>query len=235
MGADMSQPDISLALLEALYEAFDQEADDAGLACGPGCAACCTDQVRLTTLEGRLLLKGLEQAGRPDLLDKALAMPDTGEPFTSFNHLARLCLSRREPEPEPEAPQTAGRCPLLENERCAVYPFRAMTCRAVVSNRKCEPGGQAVSDSWRLTLSTAFSQLVEAADPRGGFGPLSRVLGKVSGREVGDGLAKCEALPGILAPHEHQARLDGVIRRISAKPVLGVPLGLRLNELNNKG
>ncbi|MBU1274558.1 MAG: hypothetical protein KJ720_04220 [Proteobacteria bacterium] len=212
-------------LLRALYGFQAGQEALRQVACGAGCAACCTDRVYLTGLEGALLRQELLRLGRKDLL----ARPGpAAPPAYTCNQLARLCLEQREP-PAEDAPQgPAGVCALLEDGRCAAYQARPLACRIMASRVVCRRGGQAQGDPWWLTLDTALMQIAEHLDLGGVYGALGAVLSTENG-QPGQWLLACEPLPGLPAPPEHQARLQQALGPLFASPVDGRPLGAWLN------
>lgn len=214
-------------LLRALYR-FQAGVEAARLvACAPGCAACCTQRVFLTGLEGGLLRAELERQGRRDLLEGL----EPGEaPSYTCNQLARWCLARQEPpgETTPSRPDKA--CLLLEDGRCVAYQARPLACRVMASRRVCRPGGQAQGDPWWFTLDTTLMQIAEHLDLGGCYGALGTVLGCGEGRGK-QGLLRCEPLPGLVALPEHQARLQQTLGPLFATPVEGRPLGHWLDLL----
>jgi Fe-S-cluster containining protein len=225
--------ELAFTVLEGLYEAYEAMAKTrSGLACTTGCAACCTDLVRLTTLEARYLARALVEALEDELLEKASRreVPPQARPTTTFNALARMCINREEPPSDPELPQSPGVCPLLRGHMCVAYEHRPLACRTLASKERCVPGGEAVDEPWWVTLNAAFFQIMEQADLGGGFGALPDALARVMGREV-DALLTCEAMPGLPAPEEHQRQLSQAIERIFGRMYKGKPLGLWYSEL----
>ena len=218
-------------VLAELYRAHADLGRERQAACAPGCATCCRDRVQLTTLEAARLVEHLRRQGRADLLE-TLARPqpkDAPRPAWSMNALARMCLARQEPPPEPDPPP-AGPCPLLGDGLCQAYQARPLACRAMASRRRCAPDGQADQDPWWVCLDVVFFQLVEQADAGGGFGYLGPVLAHVLG-EPAQGLVTCENLAGLPVPPQYQARMQAVLGPIFARQVAGQPLGLRLEAL----
>jgi len=213
-------------MLIALY-AFQARAE-AGreIACAPGCAACCTGRVFMTSLEGGLLLAELRRLGRDDLLAAAReqAQANAASPAYTCNHLARCCLEQREPPAETSGQGEAGVCILLEDGRCAAYAARPLACRVMASRTVCPPGGQATGDPWWLTLDTALLQIAEHLSLGGYYGALPTMLAGARGHAV-RGLLPCEPLAGLVAPPEHQARLPQELMPLFARPVQGLPLG----------
>ncbi|MBU1154281.1 MAG: hypothetical protein KKC30_06425 [Proteobacteria bacterium] len=208
-------------LLRTLYRFQAGEEASRRVACAPGCAACCTDRVYLTGLEGGLLRGELERLGRLDLL--ARLMPGPGPSYTC-NQLARLCLERSEPPDEPMPAEPAGVCALLDDGRCAAYDARPLACRVMASRQKCGSGGQAQGDPWWLTLDTALMQIAEHIDMGGSYGSLGALLADEGEDGQGD-LLRCEPLPGLVTPPEHQVRLQQTLGPLFAAPVAGRPLG----------
>lgn len=225
-----------LELLKALYAAHAQLSQERLVACGPQCSVCCTDRLNLTSLEAELLIEALSQAGRKDLLQKALEQETDpqAEPATTFNRLAELCIRQEEPPADQPPGQEAGACPLLEDGLCVVYEARPFACRAMVSQNRCQPGGQAVGEAWWFTLDTAFFQLIEHLDAGGVFGLLPRVLASLES-QASDGLQDCQFLPGLPAPAEHQEDLQKTLTPIFGEMVEGRPLGIWFDQIRAKG
>ncbi|MCF8042539.1 MAG: hypothetical protein K9L19_10380 [Desulfarculaceae bacterium] len=208
-------------LMRALYRFQAGLEASRRVACRPGCSACCTGRVYLTGLEGGLLRDELERLGRLDLLE-GLAPADP--PAYTCNQLARLCLEQNEPPPEQAPSKPAGVCSLLEDGRCAVYEARPLACRVMASRERCDTGGQAQGDPWWFSLDASLLQIAEHLDMGGVYGALATVLPANKGRPE-NGLLTCEPLPGLVAPPEHQARLQQALGPLFAAPVAGRTLG----------
>ena len=218
-----------LDLLAALYEAQEQIEAHRRIACEPGCAACCTDQVFLTNLEAAYLRAELERLGRWDKLTWAGDLaPGAPVPAYTYNQLARCCLEQCEPPSENQA-QAPGTCFLLEDGRCVAYGARPLACRVMVSRTRCAPGGQAEGDPWWFTLDTALMQISEHLALGGVYGHLAALL---AGQE--EGLPGCEPLPGLVAPPEHQERLQQELGPVFGRSVEGRPLGLWMDQLRSE-
>ncbi len=223
--APLTQPPLEELLL-ALYAFQAQVEAGRDTACAPGCAACCTGRVYMTSLEGGMLLAEFRRLGRDDLLAAAVERAQGGAapPAYTCNQLARCCLEQREPPAEANGPEDAGVCVLLEDGRCAAYAARPLACRVMASRQVCAPGGQASGDAWWLTLDTALLQIAEHLSLGGHYGALPAILAEARG-QAPQGLLPCEPLAGLVAPPEHQARLQRELMPLFARPVRGLPLG----------
>lgn len=227
----------AMLVLRELFAAYDELCKDRQTACAAGCAACCSDRVLLTGLEGRLLIQALETAGKNDMATLAASQPvnEADRPQSTFNALARLCIAQKEPPiSAPSGP--TGLCTLLQDGLCAVYEVRPLACRSMASQERCEPGGQAVEEPFWVSLNAAFFQLVEQCSlAAGGFGLLPQVLAAQLGdEEAAGGLLACEPLPGLLVPPEHQAGVQKALGPLFNRPLNGKPLGIWLDELRRE-
>lgn len=227
--ADSGRRAKALMVLARWLEIYDEVAARRQTACAPGCAACCTDLVSLTTLEGEMLAQALESPGQEALLQRALAAPAGPAPASTFNALARLCILGQEPPPEPQR-RPGGPCPLLVEGRCAAYGARPLACRVMASRRACQPGGAAEQDPFWVSVDTVFLQVAEQLDAGGGYGPLVTVLQAVRG-PGGPGLLMCENLRGLPTLPEHQAQISAMAADVFSRPLQGRPLGLWVDEL----
>jgi Fe-S-cluster containining protein len=219
------------SVLRELWQAYDQlvATPRAGV-CEPGCHACCSGRVLLTTLEGRLLAAELKRTGQESLLRAAAGLQAGPGPASTFNTLARLCLAGQEPPDDPDLGSSPGTCPLLVKGLCAAYAARPLACRVMASQATCQEGGAASQDPWWITVDTAFMQIVEQVDAGGGLGLLPRVLASLEG-DQGQGLLICQNLPGLPAPPEHQERLSNLLMQVFSRSLDGQPLGLWINQL----
>jgi hypothetical protein len=217
-----------VALLDRLYALYDGFlAGIEGLACREGCAACCTADVVLTSLEAHALITRLAPAQR-DGLTTALARGAPGggfQPRVTTNGLADCCARDEAPPPE-KAPQGTGRCLLLRDDRCPVYALRPLGCRCFVSRRACQVTGCAEVDALVLTVNTVFLQVLEHLDRPGCQGNFATVLalmsqpgsgvayaaGRLDGRPFG--LLPNRPLTVLMVPPEHRGALAPLLQAL---------------------
>jgi len=219
------------ALLERIYLHHDRWLATLRLACGPGCASCCTQSVTMTSLEGARLLDFLRRAGRENEL---AALPWTegaaGKVPLTTNGFAAACLRGEEPEEAEAAAQwDFTPCPFLRGQRCSVYPARPFACRAFVSQQNCAATGSAQVAPQTVTVNTVFLQLVEHLGQGGQWGKMAAVLAWLRREsqgtaelgaenmtdtpkmELGASLRVAEPLPGLLIPPGEEMAVNAIL------------------------
>ena len=214
--------------LNHIYQLYDRLMGSTALACGPGCAGCCTCNVTLTSLEARWMIDVLPPA-RQESLRKAISLRFPAKrylPKTSTNRFARLCMEDAA-LPEEENDPAWGKCPLLENDLCTVYNVRPFGCRAMVSKTDCRDTGSAQMPAWVLTVNNLFLQAIEHLDQNGCSGNLSDMLLALTGSETthqgmhNHGLkdeklfVKNEPIPCLMIPPEHREQMAPIVRNLS--------------------
>ncbi|MFZ1986415.1 MAG: YkgJ family cysteine cluster protein [Desulfatitalea sp.] len=216
-----------LRLLQKIYALHADFCAPFEVACREGCAVCCTANVTLTTLEGRLILNHWRDSGQgPPWADlEAAARRPRFQPALTLNHMAALCLQGA-PVPDEEADPEVGPCPLLENNRCSIYAARPLGCRAMVSRAVCAPGGAAEMPEEILAANHLCMQYIEALDAQGLSGNLVDVILFLSGTDtltVGAtagkivppaALAANRTLPVLMIPPELHRRLLPLVQAI---------------------
>lgn len=206
-----------LEKLRAVYDFYQDVTGDWATACEPGCPACCTDQVTVTSVEARLIL-GSSQAGKIQEILDTLDFSAAHKPGVTFNQLARLCLDQQEPPEKPEIP--ARPCPFLFQEQCRIYAVRPFGCRALFSKKTCRSGGWADMEPLWLTVNQVFCQVIEHLDVPGYSGNLISLLGWIKNGESQDkakqmGLLENIHIPGLLVPPEHRKDLATIVRYLT--------------------
>jgi len=218
-----------LKLLQQIYAIHDQFASEFHTACRPGCSTCCTCNVTATTMEGLLIVEHLMAEGRiGDLGTLAATAPRARfQPKVTINQMAALCVRGAE-LPEEISHTTAGPCPLLEKDRCTIYPVRPLGCRAMLSTSTCIPGDEARMPPRMLTINNIFMQFIEAVDQPGGNGNLIDVLVYLSqdthrqvylGRQAGkltERLLANQSMPVLMVPPEHRQAIQPLIQALNA-------------------
>lgn len=167
-----------LDVLQQIYRIHDDFIGHLDLACTKGCAACCTCNVTLTSLEAALMIRRLnrDMPGRWQLMLSAASELPRFQPKVTINQLADLCI-HDEPIPEEQMDPQAGPCPLLKDDMCTVYDVRPFGCRAMVSTTAvCATDNPAEMPELALTVNNVFLQYLEAADSRGVSGNLIDIL-----------------------------------------------------------
>jgi Fe-S-cluster containining protein len=92
------------------------------VACEPGCTYCCHNQVEVTP--GEVL--GIARVA-------VLYLPAPRQEHLKERVLRCAALKVGKSQAELAAARKSQPCPLLEGDRCAVYPWRPLTCRAMHS------------------------------------------------------------------------------------------------------
>lgn len=148
-------------ILEIIYKSYDEWSASRQWACSEGCAACCTQNVTITALEGEQILHHVLSEGKTSWFADKLSLPtNPHRPRQTINEYAQTCLSGQEPPPEQDA-DPGQACPFLEQNRCAIYRVRPFSCRCFLSQEKCSPSRPALVDHQQLAAATAISQLLE--------------------------------------------------------------------------
>lgn len=214
--------------LKAMYNLFDEVADQAELVCQQGCASCCTCNVTLTSLEARYLLNELGQEELGNLRSRIENnFPHKRYiPAITFNTFARLCMEGKD-IPDEENDPSWGQCPLLHKNLCTIYEIRPFGCRALLSSVNCKDQGYAEVPPFILTLTNLFMQYVEHLDQKGYFGNFSDMIKFLLSDESYSGTANhlCpnkhpfvynEPAKVLMVPPEHREKAKPVVEELSS-------------------
>ena len=216
-----------LDILDQLYDIYETFSSRLSVACVRGCAACCTQNVIMTTLEGYRIVTHLISIGQTDLFRRLnrSAHEERFQPTLSTNELADVCMQGVDP-PEEKTCRPLAACPFLSNKECLIYQQRPFRCRSFFSTQKCEATACATVDPFLVTLNTVFLQYIEHIDANGLLGNMTDVLlflkSEVQRKryEVNAGLNHPKSLPanrripGLLVPPEHQLRIQPFLHKI---------------------
>ncbi len=146
-------------VLLGIYDAFDKWVDE-DLACKKGCAACCTQNVMITAVEGELIHRFIrEQDKREWFAAKFQKKAKTRRPEITTNGFAASCLDGNDVEPDSYGSSEV--CPFLEEDCCSIYEVRPFSCRCFASTKVCSPGVPALIGETYLSASTAVMQIIE--------------------------------------------------------------------------
>jgi len=163
--------------LNQIYHLYEKVLADTHVVCRQGCADCCTCNVILTSLETRVLVQSLDSGSLAQMkqrLGKKIP-PKRYIPKMTTNQFASYCLSGHK-IPEEENDPDWGKCPLLEDECCTIYPSRPFGCRNMMSEVYCKDTGFAQVPPLALTITNIFLQYIEHLDFQGFSGNLSDML-----------------------------------------------------------
>ena len=187
-------------MITGIYQIFAEATANLALACGAGCATCCTRSVTLTTGEGWLIRDFLRQAGRtlPEMPADLLPL----RPALTANGLAGCYLAGREPAETPDLPWLFEPCFFLRDGLCTIYEVRPFACRSFASTSNCALTSTAEMPGWFITLAIVTNQLLEELDAGGGWGNLADVLTSLDqgAAESCGVLAEGRLLPNLPSP-----------------------------------
>jgi Fe-S-cluster containining protein len=166
-----------LNVLKKIYRLYNDVVKNLDVACKKYCAACCTPDVTLTTLEGYLIADHMISNGQPDVFGdiQTKISKNRFKPKITTNRLSDLCIKGEDP-PEEEKKHTNKRCPVLKNNLCPIYEVRPFGCRCFMSKHDCSIAGYADVDPFAMTVNTLFLQFIEHIDSMGFSGNFADVL-----------------------------------------------------------
>jgi Fe-S-cluster containining protein len=130
------------------------------LACSKNCAACCTQNVTMTAVEGEVIHRRIREDGREAWLTQELLKKGaTYRPRMTTNDFASACL--RGDDAQPEQIGNMEPCPFLAENVCLIYEVRPFACRCFASEERCVAGTSALLPEYYLSASTAVMQIIE--------------------------------------------------------------------------
>jgi len=191
-------------LLQAVYEVYSTWAKRFPLACRKGCAACCTQSVAMTSLEGELILDFVNvRGGEKWLFDKlARTTPGKMRSRMTTNQFAEACLNQQTVDCDALGCWDFTPCVFLDESACSIYEARPFGCRSFGSLAECTAERAAEIAPIHLTVNTVFSQIVEHLDSDNGFWSLmADILHSLAAKEAmitKPYLLKARPVPGFL-------------------------------------
>ena len=227
------RPMMKKRILSHIYTAFDQWTTGLLPACYKGCCHCCSQNVTMTALEGRIILDAHKDPSRQIRLKKILQSVDRiTPPGLTTNGFAKACLNNREPD-QPSALPTPP-CPFLEDSICSIYAVRPMNCRCFFSLKRCAPGQAASIHEFVLSGATAVLQLIEHLDQGEPWGNMLDILrldpaDGIDVQGIKQRLKTSLPLPGFLIPPEDFDRVQPLIQTIFSQTIGGKSIETILN------
>lgn len=216
-----------LAVLSIIYSIYEDFVSNLTLACEKCCALCCTRDVTLTTLEGYMILDYMASKGKLDLLEKveAALSKKRFQPAITTNRLAELCVEGKE-LPDEESASPGGKCPLLIDNECPIYPVRPFGCRCLVSSQNCGDTGYADIEPFVISVNNLFLQTIEHIDSGGCFGNLTDILFFLKSEDnrkkymektlidAEKGLIPNQSIKILMIPPEHRIRIQPILKSL---------------------
>ncbi len=216
------------SILDKIYKIYDDFSHNQELACKKKCAACCTRNVILTSLETIKIIKYLISTDQADLLENVLK--ESGKkhfiPKITINELANICMKGEEPPLEENDPLW-GKCLFLKENKCSIYITRPFACRSMGSLVSCKSLGYAKLDPFTITVNELFMQYIEHIDKDGMTGNLIDMLlffriqknrqqyEKNRLLQTQKGLLQNMAMPVLMIPPEHRERAKPILKAIA--------------------
>ena len=195
-------------LLTCIYTVYSRWVERFPLACQKGCAACCTQSVTMTSLEGEMVLDFLKMRGTDDRLPEQLAQRATGnEGALTTNQYAKACLEHQEVAEDALGGWNFTPCIFLREDVCSIYEVRPFGCRSFGSLMRCSDNSGAEIAPIHLTVNTVFTQIIEHVCSAGGYwGNMTDIIEKLIKKEAPDStgnLLPAQPIPGfLLEPYE---------------------------------
>jgi len=219
---NMVDTDIQVRLRKLcdIYQLFDKTMAYFDVFCKEGCASCCTCNVTMTQLEMQYMLTSLQQDKKESLCRRISDYSPTFryQPILTMNGFARFCMENRD-VPEEENNPDWGKCPLLVDGRCTIYPLRPLGCRVLLSEVNCKKSGYALVSGIVQTYQTVFMQAVEHLDRGNSYGNLSDMLAIWLESGVGrhpdsSHLLTNEPLSVMMIPPEQRKKTEPVVNHL---------------------
>jgi len=196
-------------LLHAVYGVYSGWVERFPLACQKGCAACCTQSVTMTSLEGEEILGFVKRKGMEKWLIEKLGKTTAGKSKAAIttNQYARTCLEHQEVDEETLGNWDFTPCIFLGENICSIYEVRPFGCRSFGSLMRCSDNNWAEIAPIHLTVNTVFAQIVEHFVSDGGYwGNMADILQNlIENQAFGStrSLLPAQSIPGfLLEPYE---------------------------------
>ena len=215
-------------VLSGIYDEFEKWSSEKDV-CAKGCAACCTQNVLMTAVEGDLIHRHIREQGKEEWLAKRLMEKgQTRKVEITTNSFAASCMNGEDVMPESYGNEQL--CPFLEENCCTIYGVRPFSCRCFISEVTCEADRPAVINETYLSASSAVMQIIEHLGQGEYLGNLFDVLLSLSdlpeNRKVMQllpasaadparvNVTKALPLPGFLLVEEEMAKVQPLLEAI---------------------
>lgn len=162
-------------IVKIIFRAYERWASQVDIACGKGCAICCTQDVMITRLEAGLIIDFIRANSMERWLVEKLDLPLPGpgnKPTT--NEFAHACLAGY--ELDPGSGSFSETCPFLDHNLCTIYEARPFACRSFFSTTPCTPGSSASLPRFLMSGATAVDQILEHLDQHSPWGNMLHLL-----------------------------------------------------------
>ena len=147
-------------VLQNIYEAFAEWSAGFSFVCTKNCAACCTQNVTMTAVEGEAIHRLIRENGQEGwLAEKLQSKGEIKRPWMTINDFAGACLQGEDVQSEEYGNMSP--CPFLENGCCRIYAVRPFSCRCFASEQRCFSGTSALLPEYYLSASMAVMQIIE--------------------------------------------------------------------------
>jgi Fe-S-cluster containining protein len=158
-------------LLEAIYTVYSRWVERFPLACRKGCAACCTQSVTMTSLEGEVILDFVMKKRGKKWLREKFAQTTLGKSTARIttNQFAGACLNQREIDGDTLGGWDFTPCVFIDENLCSIYEVRPFGCRSFGSLVRCAADRAAEMAQVHLAVNTVFTQIIEHINSDGGY------------------------------------------------------------------
>ena len=158
-------------LLHTVYGVYSAWTGRFPLKCQKGCAACCTQSVTMTSLEGEDILDFVKRKGAEKWLTEKLEQAASGKSKAAIttNRYAKACLEQLEVGGDVQGNWNFTPCVFLEKNICSIYEVRPFGCRSFGSLVRCSDNNGAEIAPIHLTVNTVFMQIIEHVSSDGGY------------------------------------------------------------------
>ena len=216
------KPESKLEILKKIYNFYDNYVKKFVFICQPGCHACCTQNVLITSLEALYIILHLENQ---KILENIKPIQKGLRPHYTTNELAYYCLKKKDvSEEEKTYPQLP--CSFLVEGKCLIYSLRPFSCRSFFSQERCDLVGEAVVPPELLTVNLIIMQILEHLDDSGCYGNMNDVISflkdktnletYLKGKKLSltEGLLPNRPIPGFLYPPEHRKEVANILKQL---------------------